>query len=172
MNPTTAFRLCIDYDEQLIEQVESGDPNPLADLTIRAGEYDLTGASENQYYLDDYLYFHFRKLLDAVEDVMEGEQQKLTLYSIPDEIVLRPEEDAVYVSLLNSRGERKNDNVPEGGVPVTKTAFVEGLVRAADEFHDEIVETNPELETSEQMKTLNQHIQNARQSVSDFEKQG
>lgn len=171
MNPITTFVLYIDYDEQFVEQVENGDTNPLANLTIRAGEYDLTGASESRYYLDEYLYFHFRKLLDAVGDVVRGEQKNLTLYSIPDEIILRPEEDVVYVSLLNPKGERKNDNVPESGVPVTKTAFVEGLIRAAEEFHDEIVTTNPELENSEQMKTLNGYIQTARQSISDFKKQ-
>lgn len=37
------FELVVDYDERFEEQVENGDPNPLADLTIRVGEYDLTG---------------------------------------------------------------------------------------------------------------------------------
>lgn len=160
MNPTANIKWIIDYNEQFREQVESGEPNPLADLTIRAGEYDLTGSTNDLFYLDDYLYFHFRKLLDAVEDVVQGEDKCLTLYSIPNDIVLRPEDDVVFVSLINSQGERKNVDVPESGVPVTKIAFVEELVQTAKQFHDKVVEINPDLRNSEPMEQLRQLIEN------------
>lgn len=167
-NIADTFELVVDYDERFEEQVESGDPNPLADLTIKVGEYDLTGATDGRFSLDDYVYFNLRKQLDAVEDVLAGERRELTFYSIPVELVLDPENDHVSVLLLNSRGEVKNDAVPEGGVPVTKETFVAGLIDAAEGFHEKVVEINPDLEDSEQMQTLRDYIQNAKASLSEL----
>lgn len=164
---TDTFEVVIDYDEQFEEQVESGDPNPLADLTIKVGEYDLTGASDSRFYLDDYLYFNLRKQLDAVEDVIAGNRRELTFYSIPDDLILNPEDDIVYVSLLNSRGKRKNDAVPQDGVPVKKETFVTALIKTAEEFHQKVTQINPELEDSEQMQSLCEYIENVEQMLEE-----
>lgn len=165
------FKLIIKYDKQFEEQVESGDPNPLADITIRVGEYDLTGASDGQFYLDDYMFFNLRKQLGAVKEVLDGETRELTFYSIPDDLVLDPNDDTVFVSLLNSHGERKNDSVPEGGVPVSKEAFVVGLVDAAEEFREQVISINPSLKNSEQMQALGGHIDKAKQMLSEWSKE-
>lgn len=91
------FDLVVNYDDRFAEQVENENPNPLADFTIRVSEYDLTGASDNQFYLDDYMFFSLRKQLGAVEDILTGERRKLTLYSIPDDLILDPDDDTVFV---------------------------------------------------------------------------
>jgi len=157
------FELVVEYDEQFAEQVERGQTNPLAGLSLRVGEYDLTGAPEDQFYIDDYMFFNFRKLLGAVEGVVDGHQQEITFYNIPVDLVLDPNDDAVYVSLLNVRGKRENDDVPEGGIPISKAALIAGLVDAAEEFHEKVIQTNPELEDSEHMQSLREHIENAEQ---------
>ncbi|NEU59206.1 hypothetical protein [Halorussus sp. MSC15.2] len=162
------FELVIDYDEQFHEQVQSGDPNPLADLTIRAGEYDLTGASGDRFYLDDYVYFNLRKQLDAIESILAGNRNELTFYNIPNDLILDPENATIFVSLVKSSGEPKNDAVPEDGVPITMRAFIEGVVNAAEEFHEKVIEVNPDLEDSEQMRTLRDLIQNAKEKLSDI----
>lgn len=157
------FELIVEYNEQFTKQVERGEPNPLAGLTLQAGNYDLTGAPEDQFYIDDYMFFNLRKLLGAVESVVDGEQQELTFYNTPVDLVLNPDDDTVCVSLLNVRGRRENNEIPEGGVPISKASLIAGLVDAAEEFHGNIVEINPDLEDSEQMQTLRERIENAKQ---------
>lgn len=164
------FEVVIAYDERFEEQVQSGDPNPLTDFTIRVGGYDLTGATEDRYPIDDYIYFNLRKQLDAVQDVMDGKRRELTFYSVPDELVLDPSEDRVFVSLLKSSGEPRNDAVPEHGVAVSKTAFVSGLVDTAEEFHDRVVDVNENLRDSESMQELRNYIRTAQSASSDAER--
>lgn len=161
------FELVVEYDEQFAEQVKRGQTNPLAGLTLRVGDYDLTGAPENQFYIDDYMFFNLRKLLGTVEGVVDGEQQVLTFYNIPVNLVLEPDADTVYVSLLNVHGKRENKDVPEGGIPVSKASLIAGLVDAAEEFHEKVTQINPELEDSEQMQSLREYIENARQALSE-----
>lgn len=157
------FELVVEYDEQFAEQVEQGQTNPLAGLTLRVGDYDLTGAPKDKFYIDDYMFFNLRKLLGAVESVIDGVQQELTFYNTPVDLVLNPDDDTVCVSLLNVRGRRENNEIPEGGVPISKASLIAGLVDAAEEFHGNIVEINPDLEDSERMQTLRERIENAKQ---------
>lgn len=162
------FELIVEYDEQFVEQVKRGQTNPLAGLTLRVGDYDLTGAPEDQFHIDDYILFNLRKLLGAVEAVIDGQQQELTFYNIPVDLVLDPSDDAVYVSLLNVHGKRENDDVPEDGIPVSRASLVAGLVDAAKEFHQKVTQINPELEDSEQMQSLCDHIENAQQMLGEI----
>lgn len=161
-NAESKFEIIVAYDVKFKNQVASGDPNPLADFTIQVGDYDLTGASDGQFYLDDYLYFNFRKQFKAVEDIFEGKRRELTFYSIPDDLILEPTDSYLHVSLVNSRGERKNEAVPAGGVAVKKTNYLEGLINAANTFYENIIEVNPGLKDCEQMQTLQELIQNAK----------
>lgn len=164
------FKLIVEYNEQFTKQVKRGEPNPLAGLTLRVGNYDLTGAPEDQFYIDDYMFFNLRKLLDAIEGIMDGEQQELTFYNIPVNLVLNPDDDTVYVSLLNVRGKRENEDVPEGGIPVSKASIIAGLIDAAEEFYGNVIETNPDLKDSEQMQTLREYIENAKQLLKEVSK--
>lgn len=72
-----SFQYDVDYDDEFQNLVSQGDINPLCELRIVVNGEDLAGAPPGESYIDDYIFYHLRKVATAIPDVLDGDERKL-----------------------------------------------------------------------------------------------
>jgi len=142
----------VEYDAGFREQVATGDINPLCGLRILVNGEDLAGAPAGESYIDDYMFYHFRKIVSNLPAVLDGERAEVQLYNIADYLVLEPKDDAVLVSLQSPT--EVADQSERDGRTISKSALVEGITNAVCEFCSQLESVNPELTEGEHIMEL------------------
>lgn len=122
----------IEYNEEFKEQVKQGNINPLCGLRIEVNGEHLAGASPGKYHIDDYLFYHFRKVALAIPDVLDGNDRELQLYNVPDYLILHPDNQSVSVA-LQSPNELEEDD--QHGEKFLKEDLAHGVVEAIEEYY-------------------------------------
>lgn len=146
------FQYEVTYDEAFEEQVRQGDVNPLCELRIVVNGDDLAGAPAGEAYIDDYIFYHLRKVASAIPAVLDGNDRELQLYSVPDYLVLRPHNGTVSVSLLSpTEIEERDDHC---GVNVTKEALVHGIVDAVEAYYTALTDADASVKADENVTEL------------------
>lgn len=154
-----SFYYDVEYDDGFREQVADGDVNPLCGLRIVVDGEDIAGAPPDESFIDDYLFYHFRKIVTNVPEVLDGNRTNVQLYSSSDYIVLDPTDDVVLVSLQSPT--ELTDESSQDGRAIPKQDLVAGIVEAVEEFCSQLASVDPDL-------TENEHIVELRDSLSEF----
>jgi hypothetical protein len=144
----------VEYGEEFREQVLQGDVNPLCGLRITVENEDLAGAPNGEYHIDDYLFYHFRKVASSVLDVLEGERREVQLYNVADYLVFEPTNGYVFVSLQSPQQLEANRGDSPVGPKISKEGLSEGISDAVEEFHSSVVEVNSSLSDNEHLCEL------------------
>lgn len=146
------FQYDVTYDDEFDRQVQQGDINPLCEMRIVADGEDLAGAPPGASYIDDYVFYHFRKVASAISDVLDGTDRELQLYSVPDYLILRPHNGHVSVAMQSpSEFEKDND---QSGVDVSKEELVRGIVDAVEEYYTALTDVDASLSADENVSEL------------------
>lgn len=159
------FQYEIEYDD-FDEQVRRGDPNPLCGLRIVVNGEDLAGAPAGEFYIDDYLYFHFRKVLLALPDVIDGNREEVQFYNISDYLVFHPTDSDVFIDLQTPQQIEEGTTLRNEAEAVSKDVLVTGYLTAAEGFCDRVVNTTPALADSEEIAELTEALESLREYTS------
>ncbi|MFC3959407.1 hypothetical protein [Halovivax cerinus] len=157
------FRYEVTYDEAFEEQVRQGDVNPLCELRIVVNGGDLAGAPPGESYIDDYIFYHFRKVASAIPEVLDGNDRELQLYSVPEYLVLRPHNGTVSVSLLSPTEIEGGDD--HRGVTVPKEELVHGIVDAVEAYYTALTDVDTSLKADENVSELLATVDSIRETA-------
>jgi hypothetical protein len=152
--PTRQFRYEVLYNEEFHQQVAAGDHNPLCDLRVVAGGEDLAGAPPGEYYIDDYLYFHFNEVVLNLIAVLDGERRDVELSTTPVTFVFRPEGDSVFVSFHFGEVPGRETSPIDGEVEIETRVLTTGVADAVTEFYDQLARVDESVADSEPITTL------------------
>lgn len=144
----------VEYGEAFEQQVLQGDLNPLCGLRITVHEEDLAGAPAGESHVDEYLFYHFRKVISNVPRVLQGERREVQLYNVADYLVLEPSNGDVFVSLQSPQQLERNRGDSPVGPKISREELVAGVTDGIEEFCTRVVETNPSLADDENISEL------------------
>jgi len=159
-----AFRYDVEYGEGFRDQVTLGDINPLCGLRIVVNGEDLAGAPPGESHIDEYLFYHFRKVVSSIPDVLDGERKELQLYNVSDYLVLSPTDGTVAVSLQSPREREDADREMPAGTEVSKGDLVTGVTDGVEGFHANLVDVNPALSGNEDLSELLDAVDSLRET--------
>lgn len=152
------INLTIKFDDDFERQV-TGDGrayNPRVSLGIDAGDVSLSGPEQG--YTGVYLTNFLGEALEAVGCVENGEKKTIKTGDGPAYIVLEPRDDeAVVVTKCFSKGSAENpdERLPvEPHAVVTKEAFIEEVIRLANESLEKIFNANEDVRNHRQIREL------------------
>lgn len=147
-----SFQYDVNYDDEFQNLVSQGDINPLCELRIEVDGEDLAGAPPGESYIDDYIFYHLRKVATAIPDVLDGDERKLQFYSMGDYLILHPDDGAVSVALQSPSQVEEWDG--QSGKQISKGALTRGVVDAIDEYHARLVDVDSSLSADENVAEL------------------
>ena len=109
-----------------------------------------------------------RQFLDSVDSVLADERHVIEFEFGPSWLALDPR-DRDSISVVQCTTLRRAENPSERRdiftpYPVTKQAWITGVLKAAKEFHERVLELNPELEDRKVLKQIREKIAAAEQS--------
>lgn len=148
------FRYDVEYGDDFRDQVTQGDINPLCGLRIVVDGEDLAGAPAGESHIDERLFYHFRKVVSAIPDVLDGERTELQLYNVSDYLVLSPTDGTVSVSLQSPQEREGGDRDAPNGTEIPKRELVTGVADGVEEFYSNLVVVNPALSGNENLTEL------------------
>lgn len=152
------LKLTVEFDDDFRRQVPGSGRvyNPRVSLGIDAGDVSLSGPVQG--YTGVYLTNFLGEALAAIESTESGDKKTIKTGDGPAYIVLEPRDDeAVVVTKCFSKGSAENpdERLPvEPHAVVTKEAFVEEVIRLANESLERILDANEDVRDHRQIREL------------------
>jgi len=153
----------IDYrSESFEEQVLEEGPNPLLDLRIVIGDEEIKGAAENESHLDDYMGMHIVKLLDSIPKIQNGNTVEFRFYSHPQTLLLDPNGEQLSLACVSPS--KVGGLTDEDMYEVPREAFVQEVLRVAEEFVEKVVNVDKELSNNDTIRDVKQRVAKIREN--------
>ena len=157
------FTYLVDYDDEAFEEylAEVG-PEPLLNFRIEVDGEDIAGAPEGEAKMFDYIGMHIARLLGSVPKLRRGEDIQFKFYEQGWALVVEPQDGEVNLVAVTPS---KLDDIPaDAWYTVSRTAFVEGICRAAEEFVDQVVAVDPSLADHDRIQDIEQRVAEIREN--------
>lgn len=171
MGPSkTPVNIEITYADNFRRKVcEEGDADPFGYLKVTVGESYLVGSDETHVGL--WLSEDLARLLRMSEALAEDTKTVLTFRNGPSYLVVEPHGETVGLThCLHLEGVEDPDEhwEMEETYTVSKRAWITELLDVSESYYEDIVELNPDLETSEFVRELKAEIGNTKNRLEEI----
>lgn len=143
------------------QQLADGDPFADTAIDIIVDGISLSGPGD----ILEFVVVNCRRMLECVDDILHGEDVVLPYQGTPGDFGICPENGEAVRVWIGSHDESYNSEVPREGLPVSKETLVEEMIETSEELYEFVGETNPILLKDPAVASLNEAIEDAKQSL-------
>lgn len=162
----------IDYGSQFRERVaERENPDPLLGMKVRADCVFILG--DETHTAKDSISTNLTVQLESTEQILADERAVVEYMNGPMWLVFEPhdKETVKITGCTTIEGVRDPEQrlSVDTSVLVSKTAWISELIETAEEFHQKVIELNPDLEDDQILRRLRREIEAAKEQFEEFE---
>lgn len=159
---TDDVKIQFEFGNRFRRQVEKGDTDPLIGMFILIGDDFVFGNSELHLPSRSYMTTTLLELLEAIDSMESGRSQVIEFANGPTHLVFEPHDNFVTITGCLTR-DCVDDPENRTEAEVSRTVLIEKwtdeLIRAAEEFYEQVLNTNPSENVAAELSPLRRAIE-------------
>lgn len=170
MTSTDDISICIQYDEDFVDQIEDGEADPYTGIKIRANGNYLYGTPDRC--PKNWVTYLLNAFTESLPGVIDDEKEVITNHNGPSYFVFEPHSEMAvqftHVLTYDGIDDPEERLSSTESVIVRKEELIEELVQTGEQLHEKILEINPDLKRRNDVELLRSNLEVAQKILSKF----